>query len=70
MSGPPAPGGHRGRTVEHIARPRTAGIGLEVFAVEDRSAQAVCSSLEPGRFTVSVDGPRRRRPLTVDHPGG
>lgn len=70
MSGPPAPGGHRGRTVEHIARPRTAGIGLDVFAVEDRSAQAVCSSLEPGRFTVSVSGPGRPRPLTVEHPGG
>ena len=61
----------RRRTVEHVARPRTAGAGLDVFAVEDRSAQLVWSDLPPGPVGIAVDGPGGRRFLaTVEHPGG
>ena len=56
----------RPRTLEHVARPRTAGPGLEVFAVEDHSAQVVWSGLVAGPLRVAVAG----RTTTVDHAGG
>ena len=58
-------------TVEHLARPRTAGAGLDVFAVEDRSAQVVWSALPAGTVEVVAEGDRGSRSFsTVTHPGG
>lgn len=61
----------RPRTVEHVARPRTGGAGLDVFAVEDRTAQVVWSMLPPGVLTVTVDDPSGRSSVVeLEHPGG
>lgn len=61
----------RRRSVEHLARPRTAGVGLDVFAVEDTGAQLVWSDLPGGTVEVRVTGPQGAlEPLVVDHPGG
>lgn len=53
-------------TLEHIARPRTAGPGIDVFAVEDTTAQIVWSALPPGPVRVDVEG----RYQVVEHSGG
>ena len=55
-----------GPTLEHLARPRTAGAGLDVFAVEDTTAQLVWSQLGPGAVEVTAG----RFRTVVDHPGG
>ncbi|UDY37736.1 metallophosphoesterase family protein [Dermatobacter hominis] len=61
----------RRHTVEHVARPRTAGAGLDVFAVEDRGAQLVWSSLPAGPVSIAVDGPGgRSTAMQVEHAGG
>lgn len=64
MSRPP-------RTLEHVGRPRTAGVGLDAFAVEDRTAQLVWLNLPVGPITVTVTGPGGVRfTQTVQHHGG
>lgn len=62
---------HSRSTVEHLARPGTRGIGLDVFAVEDRSAQVLWSDLPACRVTVTCRRDDRvvwQR--TLDHLGG
>lgn len=54
------------RDLEHLLRPSTAGVGLEVAAVEPEAAQLVWSRLPQGRHRLHV-GSRR---IEVDHPGG
>ena len=56
----------RRRTIEHVARPRTAGPGVDVFAVEDTTAQLVWSDLAAGEVRIDVGG----RTAVIDHPGG
>ena len=59
------------RTLEHVGRPWTAGVGLDVFAVEDRTAQLIWSNLLAGPVTVTVTGPGGDRSArTVPHDGG
>lgn len=54
------------RTLEQLARPRTAGAGVDVFAVEDDRAQVVWRHLPAGPVELRVGG----RSWTVDHHGG
>ncbi len=61
------------RTLEHLVRRRTAGVGLEVTAVEPSRAQVVWSRPGAGALAVELDG----RPVelsdaqrTHDGPGG
>ena len=56
----------RPRTIEHVARPRTHGPGLDVFAVEDTTAQVVWSDLGPGPIRITTGG----RTRVVEHRGG
>jgi hypothetical protein len=56
----------RGRTLEELARPRTAGPGVDVFAVEHDRAQVVWRDLPAGPVHLTVEG----RTARVDHPGG
>ena len=68
----PRPAGPRGArrrrmtrrpTIEHLARPRTAGPGVDVFAVEDTTAQVVWSDLPAGDVRIEFGaGAARRRP--------
>ncbi len=61
----------RRRSIEHVARPRTAGAGLDVFAVEESAAQLVWSDLPSGPVELQVFGPGgAQAPVVVHHPGG
>ncbi len=54
------------RDLEHVIRPSTLGVGLEVSAAESSSAQFVWADLSEGRHTLAVGN----HTTTVDHPGG
>jgi hypothetical protein len=54
------------RDLEHLLRPSSAGVGLEVVAVEPHAAQLVVARLEPGRYQLDV-GDRR---VECEHGGG
>ena len=44
------------RTLEHLARPRTAGVGFDVFALEPTRAQLTWSRPGTGVLRVELDG--------------
>jgi 3',5'-cyclic AMP phosphodiesterase CpdA len=54
------------RDLEHLLRPSSAGVGLEVAGVEPGAAQLVVARLGPGAYEVQV-GDRRVR---CEHDGG
>ncbi len=54
------------RTLEHLLRPHSAWPGIEVFAVEDRSAQLTWSGLPDGTDALDVAG----RTYPVEGGGG
>ncbi len=51
------------RTIEHLARPRTAGAGLDIFAIEPTAAQLTWSSTGEGALDVELEG---RAPVRLD----
>jgi predicted phosphodiesterase len=56
------------RTLEHLARPRTAGAAVELFAVEPDAVQLCWAQLPAGRWTVHVS-PSRTAPVELDGGG-
>ena len=54
------------RDLEHLLRPSSAGVGLEVAGVEPNAAQLVVARLGPGAYDIQV-GDRRVR---CGHDGG
>lgn len=54
------------RDLEHLLRPATAGVGLQVMGVEPDAAQLVFSSLPEGPAELRVNG----RTMTWQHHGG
>ena len=54
------------RDLEHLLRPATAGVGLEVAATEPDAAQLVWAHLPEGRHELLVAG----RQIALEHPGG
>lgn len=54
------------RDLEHVLRPSTQGVGLEVSAAEATSAQFVWADLPEGVHTLAVGAHR----TTIEHPGG
>jgi len=54
------------RDLEHVLRPSTLGVGLEVSAAEETSAQFVWADLPEGRHTLAVGS----HTTAIDHPGG
>jgi hypothetical protein len=58
--------------LEHLLRPRTRGIGFDVFSSEHTSAQVVWSDLAPGDHPLRIEdrGGGPSRSLTVESRGG
>ena len=54
------------RDLEHLLRPSSAGVGLEVAGVEPRSAQLVVARLPAGNYRLEVG----TRHVELDHDGG
>lgn len=54
------------RTLEHLLRPRSAGVGLDAFAVEPNRAQLVWSRPGAGTLRVELDGRPVELPTALD----
>ena len=58
------------RTLEHLVRPRTAGVGLDVVAVEPTRAQLTWAQPGAGNLIVELDGRPVERPEPHHRAGG